>query len=281
MALKDILVHVDNTKACEERINVALRLAQKHGATVTGLYIAAHAEIPRFMEAHLGEDILQRQQQASRAAAKEAEDLFTAKVSDMQVPAEWRQAQAALSDIADTIAMYARHTDVTILGQHDPKSEDLTSVSGVPDKVILTAGAPVLIVPYAGRFPTIGEKIMVAWKPYRESVRALNDAMVFMETSQSTMLLCANPGKDKRDYVSVPGVDIQAHLKRHSINVSAEYPAASDLPIGDLILSRAADIGADMIVCGAYGRPRLRELVLGGVTQHLLSHMTVPVLMSH
>jgi nucleotide-binding universal stress UspA family protein len=69
------------------------------------------------------------------------------------------------------------------------------------------------------------------------------------------------------------------HLARHGVNPKAEHIQAEDIAVGDMLLSRAGDEGIDLMVCD--GHRRLRELVLGGVTRHLLRHMTMPVLMSH
>ena len=75
--------------------------------------------------------------------------------------------------------------------------------------------------------------------------------------------------------------DIAAWLARHGIAASVRHEVAEDVDAGQLMLSRAADFGADLIVMGAYSRPRLSEIVLGGVTRLMLESMTVPVLMSH
>ena len=70
-----------------------------------------------------------------------------------------------------------------------------------------------------------------------------------------------------------------AYLARHGVSVARQATSLDD--VGALILSRAADIGADLIVMGAYGHSRLREIVLGGATRELFESMTVPTLMSH
>jgi len=79
----------------------------------------------------------------------------------------------------------------------------------------------------------------------------------------------------------VPGADIGLYLARHGIKVTVSQQSAPDVDVGNQLLSRAADLGADLIVMGAWGHSRLQELVLGGVTQAILQSMTVPVLMSH
>lgn len=278
---RDILVHIDTTSACKERLSVALKIAKAQNAHLTGLYLLPYPEIPRFMEVQITEEIISQQRAAMAETAATARKEFESTCEAAGITFSWQQTSCATSATADTAAMYARHHDLTIMGQYDPESSDPCSMSEMPDKVILTSGAPVLVVPYVGRFDKVGERIMVAWKPYREAVRAVNDSMPLLENAKSALVLCADPNKAARDTMPVPGVDIAERLDRHGIKVRKESMNATGIGVGDLLLSRAADESIDLIVCGAYGRPRLRELMMGGVTQHLLRHMTVPVLMSH
>ncbi len=91
----------------------------------------------------------------------------------------------------------------------------------------------------------------------------------------------------------ISGATIAAHLAQHGVKAEA-HQAVSRIPadetavigrrsigVGDLLLSAASDFGADLLVMGAYGHSRIRELVLGGTTRYILQHMTIPVLMSH
>jgi nucleotide-binding universal stress UspA family protein len=75
--------------------------------------------------------------------------------------------------------------------------------------------------------------------------------------------------------------DVVAALQRHGIAAVAEPTVTHGTPVADIILSRAADLTADLIVMGAYGHSRLRELVMGGTSRSIFQEMTVPVLMSH
>jgi nucleotide-binding universal stress UspA family protein len=90
-----------------------------------------------------------------------------------------------------------------------------------------------------------------------------------------------NPPAGEEGDGDIPAADISLHLARHGVKVEADHVEAHDIAVGDMLLSRAADRGTDLIVMGGYGHSRLRELVLGGATRHMLEHMTVPVLMSH
>ena len=79
----------------------------------------------------------------------------------------------------------------------------------------------------------------------------------------------------------MPAADIALHLARHGLKAEAAHTVAKDISDGEALLSYAADLGADLIVAGAYGHSRARELVFGGVTQTLIAEMTAPVLLSH
>jgi nucleotide-binding universal stress UspA family protein len=89
------------------------------------------------------------------------------------------------------------------------------------------------------------------------------------------------PRETPQGHGALPGADISRHLARHGVKAAVEQTVSADLSVGDVLLSRAADLGADLLVMGAYGHSRLREMVLGGVTRTLLRSMTIPVLMSH
>jgi nucleotide-binding universal stress UspA family protein len=164
-----------------------------------------------------------------------------------------------------------------VLGQRDPSV--LVEVEPVHlEDVVLSSGHPTLVVPYAGRFETLGERhILVAWNGSREAVRAVHDALPFLREARSVTVVAADLDEDGRK-----SLDLMAeHLARHEISTDLEPTTAADISVGDLLLSRTADLGSDLIVMGAYGHSRAREWILGGVTQHLLEQMTVPVLMSH
>jgi nucleotide-binding universal stress UspA family protein len=147
--------------------------------------------------------------------------------------------------------------------------------------ILMGSGRPAIVIPYIGPGPMLGQRVLVAWDGGREATRAVNDSLPLLKRAHSVTVLSVNPdvssNGDRRD----PGADISLHLARHGIKVTAARTVARKTAIGDVILADIADNSIDLLVMGAYGHSRLRELVLGGVTRHLLEHMTVPVLMSH
>ena len=122
---------------------------------------------------------------------------------------------------------------------------------------------------------------MLAWDAGREAARAVSDAMPFLERAEQVTVMAVNPSSGEGDHGEEPGADIALHLARHGVKAEVHQTESPDISVGDELLSRIADDGSDMLVMGAYGHTRLRELVLGGVTRSILEQMTVPVLMSH
>ncbi len=278
MSLKDILVHVDRGKRSKERLDAAIALAAAHDAHLIGLYVLTYPHIPGYIRAEMTEDVLRSQIESTRAAADQAEAMFNEHVARANVKAEWRCVEG---DLLAVLSLHARYCDVAIVGQRDPEWEEAGGDAAMPDQLVLQCGRPVLIVPHVGAYPVIGKRVMVAWDGSRLATRAVNDALPFMVKAKKVAVLAVNPEGGSGGHGAIPSADICLHLARHGVNAEAQHIYAKDMSVGDMMLSRAADEGIDLIVTGAYGHARWRELVLGGVTRHLLNHMTVPVLMSH
>jgi nucleotide-binding universal stress UspA family protein len=277
MKLKDLLVYVDHDPACEARVDLALALAARHEAHLTGLHVMTWPRLPGYAEAELPPSFLDLQRRQLVERAGEAEEMFHTQARRHGVRAEWR---AAEGDLADRVKLHARYADLTVVGQGLDIKNAPGDLAALPENLVLGVGRPVLVIPRYGSFPTLGQSVLVAWNGSREATRAVNDAIPLLARAARVTVLSVDPEDDGRR-PRVPSADIALHLARHGIAAEAASTRGVDLGIGDLLLSRAADLSADLIVMGAYGHSRVREMVLGGATRHLLQHMTVPVLMSH
>lgn len=281
MSLKDILVHVDHTRGCEERIHAALKLADLHDAHLTALYIITRPVIPTYIIAQLGQDVLKAQEDAANKLAQDMKKMFEGLSAQYTVKTEWRNAEG---DLIEQVLLHARYCDLTVLGQRDPDADDeAPGASEMPDAILLRSGRPIIVIPYVGTFKTLGKHVMVAWDGSRLATRAVNDAIPVMKGAKKVDVLAVNPQDANRiqKHGAVPGADMALHLARHDIKAEAEHIASGELSAGDTLLSYAADSSIDLIVMGGYGHNRWREVVLGGVTRHMLQHMTVPVFMTH
>jgi nucleotide-binding universal stress UspA family protein len=192
------------------------------------------------------------------------------------INAEWRCTEGGL---IDKLYESARYADLVILGQHNPDDQDANQ--GLADRLVLEVGRPCLVIPYIGARETLGQCVLVAWNARREAVRAVNDALPILQTADRVVVLAVNPTYGESGEGDIPSADICLHLARHGVKAEAESAVAQDIDVTSLLLSHTADLGADMMVMGAYGHSRLREMVLGGVSREMLQTMTVPVLMSH
>lgn len=275
--MKDILVYVDPGARARVRIELAIGLAHRFGAHLTGLHAVPPPFIPVMAEAPIPPEVIEEQIELFRVQADKSEALFRQTAERAGIPAEWRRVDGYPTEI---VTVHARYADLTVLGQPDP-DERSTSPHDLPDRVALGAGGPVLVVPRVGTFADIGQRIVVAWNASREAKRAVDDALPLLATARQVTVLAVKPKTSIRGHGDVPGADIALYLARHGVKAEAAQVYGDDAAVADLLLSRVSDLGADLVVMGAYGYPRLLELVLGGVTRAVLARMTVPVLFAH
>lgn len=274
--LRDIVVHVDSLAENSARVALACAVARDHGAHLAGVVVIHRPEIPGYARSQIGEKVLAAVAEAARVDAEAAGRKFSEQCNKAGVTAE---ARVDKGDLVETLALHARYADLVIIGQ--TIGDDSAEMS-IADRLILNAARPVLVVPSAGKFAKVGETVMIAWDAGRQATRAVNDALPFLQKAKKVHVVSADPSQGRHAHGQVPGADIGLHLARHGVNAEVSTLAlGDDIDVGNALLSRAADFGADMIVMGAYGHARLRELVLGGVTRLMLKEMTVPVLMSH
>jgi nucleotide-binding universal stress UspA family protein len=276
MPYKTFLVHVDNGKYCPARLDMAIHLARRFDAHLVGLHALTAVRLPAYAIAEAGATLIEAQKSVAREQASRAESLFKKAIAGAGLNStEWR---VSSDDAVDAVTLHARYADVVVLGQ--PRERDGSGVeSDFAERVVLSAGRPVLMVPYAGKFEGVGKRILVAWNTGREATRAVTDAIPMLREAEQVHVVVFNP--EGTAHGAVPGADIGLYLARHSVPVEVSYHRADDIDVGNQLLSRVADLGIDLIVMGAYGHSRLRELVMGGATRTILESMTAPVLMSH
>ena len=274
MSIKDILVHVDIDSGNKNRLQTAAELARVCESHLTGLYIIPNLIIPMYAEVQIPADVIEMQENAAKERSEQAETEFKTITEQVGCQAQWHCVRGYAER---QLLLYARYTDLVIMGQAE-ETGFMSSQSDLDDQLVLGAGRPVMMIPYIGVKSTLGKNVMVAWNGSRESVRAVHDALPILQSADQVDVVAVNPGAGEGD---IPTADICLHLARHGVKAQASQTVAKDLEVGDVLLSRAADRGIDLIVMGAYGHSRLRETVLGGATRHLLEHMTVPVMLSH
>jgi nucleotide-binding universal stress UspA family protein len=274
MPLRDLLVHLDPSRHCPARVKLAVALAGRAGAHLTGLYVTPRLEVPPFLADQFAPAALDDAFATVAFQRDEARKVFEAATGASGSAAEWME---LMGDASVVVPAQAHFADMTILGQSDPAETLQGSDRSLPEYVAMTSGRPVLMVPYAGDFESVGERVLVAWNGSPQAARAVNDALPLLTRAKAVTVLEIDPPPEAED----GGSDIGRHLRRHGIPVEMARTTGRGIDVADLLLSRAADASADLIVMGVYGHSRRREIILGGVSRYVFQHMTVPVLMSH
>jgi nucleotide-binding universal stress UspA family protein len=192
MTYKDLLVHVDESRGCARRVELAVELAAAHDAHLTGVTIVSEPSPASFVHPYLPPDLTATLQQELRARADAALARFAEVARRNQIAFETRVDRVLYTDIAEALATNARYADLVILGQFDP-DDPAAGPRYLPEQVVLGCGRPALVVPYIGPAPTFGERAIVAWDASREAARAVNDALPLLERAKAVSVVSVNP----------------------------------------------------------------------------------------
>jgi nucleotide-binding universal stress UspA family protein len=276
MTYKTILAHLNDSRRVEQVLEPAALLAARFNSHLIGFhaYSAVPASPIPMASSSLG-SIAAAERKNSEAIA----EAFKRATSGKPYLAEWQLQKVPHVDLASVVMERGRAADLIVAGQTDPEW-DLSPLMDFPERLALESGRPVLVIPYAGRYSTVGRRPLVAWKGSRESARAVFDALPLLTEAETVHILEIKERADDAGALA-PDTAIAAALGRHGIKPALRTSIAADISVGDAILSRAFDLDADLLIMGAYGHSRFRELVFGGATRHIARHMTLPTLFSH
>ncbi len=261
MSCKDLLVYLDPTAAGTARLEVAVALAESHGAHLKGLPISG-----------------QSQHRKAASEAKTIGELFTQRTAAAGISSEWLT--TAAGERADALIRHAHCSDLVVVGQPGGGA----SVPHLAQQLIMEAGRPVLVIPYAGRFPAIGSRVLVALTGGKEATRAaraVHDALPLLSVARQVALVEVVAGASAATGGKELCPDLHGHLQRHGVHPFFDRVAAGGYSVADVLLNRAFDGGFDLLVMGANIHSSTPGAGLGPVTEQILRQMTLPVLMSH
>jgi nucleotide-binding universal stress UspA family protein len=285
MGLRDIVVLLDGSARDETKLAVAVELARRNDAHLTGL-CPLELLLPADMSFALGgypdlwalPEFAKQIESQGKAKGAVVEANFRELLRREGITGDW---VFETGPLIPAVTQRAHAADLILVGQADPDHPLPATARTLVEDILMTAGRPLLIIPYAGTFATIGTNALVGWTPTRESTRAVHDALPLLADGAKVLVLTVETPKGA-EAEPLPTTDIAEHLARHALDVSAARTVVSDgLSPADALLDYASDIQADLLIVGGYGHSRTREMIMGGVTRDLLHHMTLPVLMSH
>jgi len=279
MPYKTILVHVDESKHAAARVKIAAEMAITENAHLIGTAMIGISRVTyQECAADFAWTIMAAEIDSLRERIDQALMEFDAIAKQMGVLSY--EKRLVYDDPANGLALQARYSDLVVISQTDLDETSSRVIAGLPEYVMLNCARPVLLVPYAGRFDHVGSNVLVAWDGTMEATRAVTNAIPLLKRAKNVTVALFNPSVQFDVHGEQPGADIALYLTRHNIKVEV-LEQATELDVGNTLLSLAADLRSDLIVMGGYGHARFREVLLGGVTKTVLKTMTLPVLMSH
>jgi nucleotide-binding universal stress UspA family protein len=286
MGLRDLLVYVDQTASSFVRLSLAVDLAARHSSRLTAIFVREWnlAQLAERSTAELGlvsgeefGHLHERVEASIDGAAEQLRSALDGLAGEHGLAAKW----LSVDGPASVVAQHARYADLCILGRDAPPNSSSGGYS-FSEQMLFVTGRPVLFVPSVGSFEMLGRHIAAAWNSSRAAARAVNDALPLIERSEHTTVLTVNFGDFMEQNGALPADQMVEHLRRHG--ALTDLVRLENVPVksvGDVLQAKAQELGADLIVAGAFGHPRLWEKLLGGVTRDLLDRMRLPIFMSH
>ena len=284
--MKTILVPLEESDVLPSILETALIVGQKFGSYIEGLY-----EQPGLTEVVVaGEglgvtppDLVETFQQQEKERAVRAHELFEAFMKEKGVPLAGRGAPQDHATTGwveeeapgrDLVGNRGRLFDLIVVGR--PVRNSATPTMSLLEAALFETGRPILIAP--PKPPgELGKNIIISWNGSYETPRCISFGMPMLKAAKKVTVLQVEEGM-------VPGptaADATIHLRRNGIAAEAHNVNAGRRTAGEAVLEEAEKLGADMLIKGAYTRSRIRQMIFGGITSHILDAAEIPVLMSH
>jgi nucleotide-binding universal stress UspA family protein len=280
MAYKTILVHVPDTRRAGNLVSSAIILARRFEAHLIGLSVLPPAIVEPALTPGGGTVVIETHREAFAQEIERMKAAFLAATREAALSAEWVSGDADPWPVWTRVADFGRATDLIVAAAPEPGARS-SSMTDAPVDLVLKCGRPVVLIPNAGTPATIGSRVLVAWNNRREAARAAFDALPLLKVAEAATVLSIGPEDVERRADDVPAADLCTALARHRVKCEAAEARVSEQAVGAALLAAAREMRADLLVMGCYGHSRLRELVLGGATRHVLANAAIPVLMAH
>lgn len=286
MSVKTILLPLSGAAAPEPVFETALSLARRFDAHLDVLYVRRNPRnlLPYAtlgLSKRMRESVLQAAEQNTATQAESAQTLFTQVCERVGVPlvsirsgsgsasASWNEETGQEGTI---LAVRGRLSDLIVL----PGPIPVSPPPEVAEAALKSTGRPVLIIPPCDE-TVITNHIGIGWNGSAEAARAVGAAMTYLHAAESVTIFAGAAQAERKPTAQ----DLVDYLGWHGVEAAVRSFEAHDPTVGEALLDEARDAAVNLLVVGGYSRSRLRELILGGVTGHLLANADIPVFMVH
>jgi nucleotide-binding universal stress UspA family protein len=283
MSYKTIVVHVDDSRHAQARIEAAAAIAAQENAHLIG---TAMTGVSRFLYETLAvspEDPgiaphLHTLRERARNSLLKFEGIAqSAGVTSFET-------RLVDDEVAEGFSLQARYCDLVVLGQYDRDDRFSTLNFDLPEYVVLNGGSPALVAPNSDTFNGAIERVLIAWNGSVQAAHAVRGALPLLKRAKMVEVAVFHPPSKPESQAVPAGADIATYLARHDVKTEVMLRTCNETAAGDIsgrLLSLAAELSSDLLVMGCYGHSRFREVLLGGATRIVLEKMDIPVLMAH
>ncbi|MEP3655654.1 MAG: universal stress protein [Litorimonas sp.] len=278
--MKTILASLAHIDRINEVLEAAIHIAQQNDSHIIGYYPIPRASLAIYaypLGDYPVDDVLKQFYEKNSLSVKQK---FEDQMRRAGVKYEWRKDHRCEPRLVKGILEHGREADLIILAHDEAGSKSAKQETPFIADVLMAAGRPVLIVPPAKNAPFGADKIAIGWNASREACRATYDSLPLLVNASDVVLAWINPERKPDKAGMLPGAQLAAALARHGVPVTAKG-ISNRSRTGRAIINMVKEHDIDLLVLGAYGHARLREQILGGVTEHVLKNLPCPILLSN
>ncbi|AGT08216.1 universal stress protein [Paracoccus aminophilus] len=276
MGYKSILTVLTNPGQ-KAQFDAAVNLARREDAHLDVFCLGVDHTQSGFYYAGASAYVFQEAIDRAMAAAGDLQGKVQAALEPKDIRWSVDSAVAQIGGLGALVGSRARYSDLVVLGR-PYEGESSADGEAITEAALFEGGAPVLIVP--SELPeNLGKKILVAWDQSNEALVATRRALPLLQAADSVEITVVDPSPHSPER-SDPGGTLCQMLTRHGVKAEIAVLARTLPKISEILARRATEIGADMIVMGAYGHSRFRQAILGGATRNMLEAATIPIFMA-
>lgn len=279
MSYKTILLHVDESPNLAICTEIGAKIPMNQKAHLVG---AAMTGISRFIRDTVSVDPSSSAIAPYIMRQRADHALSSFEQSAGNAGAELCEKRRIENEATQGMILQARYSDLVVLGQENPDQDTPGSTTGFVESVVMSGGSPTLIIPYAGQFKPIAERVLIAWNASPQAMHAIRGALPLLKQAKIVEIMIFNPASQIKAYGEEPDADLALYLARHDVKRDVmKEESGTEIDVGNALLSLSAGLSCVLMVMGCYGHTRFREVLRGGATRTILKSMNVPVLMAH